>query len=687
MPDYSEDKNQKLKKSGRIKMFESLFSPLKINKTEIKNRIAYPSLGLLYSFEGKINDKYFNFFKERAKGGAGIVTVGPVGFDFIGSGPIILQLDNDDKIPDFKKTADMIKSYGASPWVQLFHAGAYSFSKMLGGDDPLAPSAVYSKYSRATPREMTIEDIKTTQQGFADAAARAAEAGFEGVELIGSAGYLITQFISPLKNQRNDEYGGSFENRMRFPREIIEMIRAKLGPDYPLGMRMAGNDFVPESNTDEDTPAIARVYEEAGIDVINVTGGWHESKIPQLPMELPRAVYSYLALNIKQAVSIPVMASNRITDPYLADQIIKDGVADLVNLGRVLIADPYWPEKAAAGRADEIIPCIACSQGCTDQLFSAKPVYCLANPRAGFEGERVVEKTVSPKRVMVIGAGPGGMQAAITAAEAGHQVELYEKTEDIGGQLWIAGTPPHKSEIWELIRYFDTMLDKFDVDVHLETTVTPDLIKEVKPDYIIAAEGAEPLMPPIEGVDAENVYSAWDVLRNDPPLGEKIAVIGGGAVGLETAEFLGMKGTISPEALYFLFKYEAESVERLRELITKGTKEITLFEMMPKVGKGVGKSTKWVLLGNIEKLDIEVITEAKVLSIKDGEVKYEVNGKSEARQFDSVVNAAGSSSVTDVASKLEGMGIPFKIVGDSVRPAQINDAIHEGFLAALEIGK
>lgn len=667
-------------------MFQMLFSPITINKTEVKNRIAYPSLGLLYSLDGKLNDKYRNFYRERARGGAGIVTVGPVGFDFVGSGPVALQIGTDEAIDDFKVLTKMIKDEGARAWVQLFHAGAYSYSKLMGGEDPIAPSAVFSNYHKTMPREMTLEDIKSVQKNFVDAAARAKEAGFDGVEIIGSAGYLITQFLSPLTNKRTDEYGGSFENRTRFPREIIEMMRKRLGPDFPISIRMAGNDFVPGSNTDEDARAIAKVYEKAGVDLINVTGGWHESRIPQLPMELPRAVYGYLALNIKQAVNVPVIASNRISDPYLAEQILKDGIADMVNLGRVLIADPYWPEKAKEGRVEEITPCIACSQGCTDQLFSAKPVFCLANPRAGYEGERVVKKTKSPKKVMVIGAGPGGLEAAITAAEAGHQVELYEKSNDIGGQLWIASTPPHKGEILELVRYFDAMIEKYDIDVYLETEVTEDLIKEVKPDFIIAAEGAEPLMPPIEGIDDPKVVSAWEVLRNDPPLGKKIAVIGGGAVGLETAEFLAMKGTLSPEALYFLFRYEAESVERLRELIFKGTKEVTVFEMLPRVGKGVGKSTKWVLMGNIERLNVNVITNAKVLSMKDALVVYEINGKKESMQFDSVVNAVGSRSVKKIASKLESLGIPYKVIGDSVRPAQINDAIHEGFLAALEIG-
>jgi len=666
-------------------MFDNLFSPIKINSVEIKNRIAYPSLGLLYSYDGKLNERYLNYFRERAKGGAGLITVGPVGFNFVGSGPVAVQLGSDDAIPSFKELVDIIHDGGAKAWVQLFHAGAYSYSKMLGGDTPIAPSAVYSKYSKLTPREMTIEDIKETQQGFVDAAKRAKEAGFDGVELIGSAGYLITQFLSPLKNQRTDEYGGSFENRIRFPKEIIETMRKELGADFPITIRIAGNDFVPGSNTDLETPKIAKVYEEAGVDMINVTGGWHESRVPQLPMELPRGVYTYLANLIKQAVSIPVMASNRITEPHLAEEIINDGIADMVNLGRVLIADPEWPNKAKAGLEDEIRPCVACSQGCTDQIFGGKPVYCLANAEAGFETDRKIKKTSSPKKVMVVGAGPAGLEAAIRATEAGHSVELFEKKDEIGGQLWIAGTPPQKQELWELIRYYEVMLDKYDIDVYLNTEVDANLIKEKKPDFIIAAEGAEPLTPPIDGMDDEKVYPAWDILANDPKLGENIAVIGGGAVGLETAEFLAEKGTISPETLHFLFRYEAEPIEQLQKLVYKGNKKITIFEMMPKVGKGVGKSTKWVLLGKIEKHDVNIIPESKVLSVKDGIVKFEKNGKEETMQFDNVVNAVGSKSVTKVASKLEGVGIPFKIIGDSKRPAQIDTAIHEAYLAVMEI--
>jgi 2,4-dienoyl-CoA reductase (NADPH2) len=668
-------------------MFQYLFSPIVINKTEVKNRIAYPSLGLLYSMDGRLNDRYTNFYRERALGGAGIVTVGPVGFSIVGSGPVALQLGSNDRIMDFARVVKAIHDGGARAWIQLFHAGAYSYSKKMGGPDPVAPSAVYSNYSKLVPREMSVDEIASTQQEFVDAALRAREAGFDGVEIIGSAGYLITQFLSPLKNLRTDRYGGSFENRIRFARELIEMMRKSLGQDYPLSIRMAGNDFVTGSNTDSETPRIAREYEKSGIDLINVTGGWHESHIPQLPMELPRGALSYLALNIKRSVSVPVMASNRITDPWTAEELIRDDIADMVNLGRVLIADPEWPLKAMEGRDDEIRPCIACSQGCTDRLFSAQPVACLANARAGFEGERNIAPAAKPKRVMVIGAGPGGLEAAIRAAEAGHEVELYEKNEDIGGQLWIAGTPPNKQEIWDLIHYYDTMLEKFEVDVILEKDVDPDFIRERNPDYVIVAEGAAPVIPRIKGMEGDGVLSAWNVLREDPRLGKRVAVIGGGAVGLETAMFVASKGTLSPEALHFLFMYDAESVDRLRELTLKGNKEVTVFEMLPKVGSGVGRSTRWVLLGNVERYGITTITGARVLSIDNGAITYEHEGATRQMQFNTVINAVGSRSVRNIADSMEGLGIPYSVIGDSVRPAQIIDAIHEAFLAVMKMSE
>ncbi len=666
-------------------MYRYLFSPIQINRLEIKNRVAYPSLGLLYSKNGKLNDRYFNYFKERASGGAGLVTVGPVGVDFIGSGAIALSLANDDAISDFKKLTGIIKDGGARAWVQLFHAGAYSHPMYIDGQQPIAPSAVYSRYSQTTPREMTLEDIHQVQEDFARAAERAKEAGFDGIEILASAGYLITQFLSPRTNTRSDDYGGSFENRVRFPRELIERVRKRLGPEYPLTIRMAGNDFVRDSNTDAETPEFAKIYEQAGVDAINVTGGWHESRVPQLPMHLPRGAFAFLALNIKKAVSVPIIASNRISDPDSAEGIIKDGYADMVNLGRVLIADPEWPRKAKEGKANEIRPCVGCSQGCTDEIFSGRAVFCVGNARAGFEGERQLSKTDNPKKVMIVGAGAGGLEAAITAAVRGHQVEIYEKDSDIGGQLWIAGAPPHKQEILEFIRYYRAQIDKHQIPLHLNTAVDSEVIKKQNPDYIILAEGAQPLLPQIDGYDDPCVYSAWQVLKRNPALGKSVAVIGGGSVGLEAAVFIAAKGTITPETLHFLFAYEAVSPERLREVMFQGSSKVTVFEMLPRIGQDVGKSTRWILFDNLKRYKISVKTGAKVTSIRNGIVKFQKDGQEQQMQFDNVILASGSQSVPGMSADIKKMGYPFATVGDGVRPGKLNEAIHGGFLAAINI--
>ena len=666
-------------------MYRHLFSPIKINSLEIKNRIAYPALGLLYSYDRKLNSRYLNFYQARASGGAGLATIGPVGVDFIGSGALTLGLDTDEAIADFQQLTDIIKAEGAQPWIQLFHAGGYSHPVMINGMQPIAPSSIYYKYSKATPREMTLADIEAVKEAFADAALRAKHAGFAGVEIIASAGYLITQFLSPVTNKRSDIYGGSFDNRIRFAWELIRGVRKAVGPEFPLTIRMAGNDFVPGSNTDTETPLIAEVYESAGVDAINVTGGWHVTRVPQLPMDVPRSAFAFLALNIKKAISIPVMASNRITDPDTAEAIIRNGYADMVNLGRVLIADPEWPRKAFEGRQEEIRPCTACSQGCTDQVFQGKPVFCIGNPLAGFEAERQIHKTKAPKKVMVIGAGAAGLEAAVTAAQAGHQVAVYEKDPDIGGQLWMAGAPPHKRELWEYIRYYRAMVRKYGIDLHLNTRVDIELIKDSLPDYVILAEGAEPVVPPIKGADDKSVLSAWEVLKNDPPLGREVAVIGGGAVGLETALFIADKGTLTPEVLHFLFAYEAENVDRLRELMFHGISRVTVFEMMPEAGGDVGRSTRWVLFDNLKRHGIRILTNAKVLSITNGEVRFKENGHEASRQFDHVILSSGARSVNALRKELKHLEIPFAGVGDGVRPGKINDAIHGGFLAARAI--
>lgn len=665
--------------------FPLLFSPITINTLEIKNRIAYPALGLVYSYDRKLNSRYLNFYKARAEGGAGIVTVGPVGVDFRGSGIGFLTLDNDEAIPSFRELATVIREGGARSWIQLFHAGAYAHPFLLDGKQPMAPSAVFSRYSKTTPEEMTPEDIHGVIAAFANAAARAKSAGFDGVEIIGSAGYLICQFLSPRTNQRSDAYGGSMENRLRFPLEVIRAVRAAVGPEYPVTIRMAGNDFMENSNTSRETPGIAAAYEKCGVDAINVTGGWHETRVPQLPSVLPGSGFSYLAKTIRQAVSIPVMASNRISSPGAAEKILLDGCADLVNLGRVLVADPDWPNKAAQGKQNEIRPCVACSQGCTDEVFSGRPVFCIGNPRSGFELERTLEPTSTPRHVLVAGAGPGGLEAAVTAARQGHTVELHERAGVIGGQIHLAAAPPHKHEFLEYVRYYTAMLEKYGVDVHLNSRVDMDLVHRTGPDFVVVATGASAASPPIDGSDEPHVMSSWDLLKNDACLGKRVAVIGGGAVGLETALFAACKGTLSPDALKFLFSYDAEDSARLKEMMFRGSSSVTVFEALDRVGKDVGKSTKWVLLDNLERHGVTIITQAGITSVKGGIVRYLHQGQEKEEPFDTVVIATGSTPNTRLAEELEAAGVPFAAIGDCLEPGNMGKAIHGGFITAMNL--
>ncbi|MCG8470707.1 MAG: FAD-dependent oxidoreductase [Desulfobacterales bacterium] len=666
-------------------MFDTLFSPITVNGLTLKNRIAYPSLGLLYSWDRKPNARYQNYFKEIAKGGAGIVTVGPVGVDFIGSGIAVLGLDTDEAIDEFKGITDTIRSQGASPWIQLFHAGAYSHPILINGQTPMAPSPRFSPYSKVTPREMDLNDITDVQEAYALAARRAVKAGFDGVEILASAGYLLTQFLSPLTNFREDDYGGSFDNRLRFPCDIIKACRQAVGDDVPLSIRMAGNDFVPQSNTDAETPRIAKAYQQSGIDLLNVTGGWHESKVPQLPMDLPRTGYAYLAATVRQATSVPVMASNRITTPIDAEKILNDGSCDMVNLGRVLIADPFWPTKAQEGRVDEIRPCVACSQGCTDQIFSGNPVSCVGNPRAGFEAERVIQRTEAPKTILVAGAGPSGLEAAVAAAQMGHRVHLAEATDAIGGQIPLAATPPHKSELNEFVRYYNAMIRRTGVTLSLNTPVTPEFITNLKPDHIIVAEGAIPAIPPIEGADAPGIVGAWSLLKKDRPLGRRVAVVGGGAVGLETAMHIAAKGTLTPEMLHFLMLHKGDSLENLEKRLVTGNHEVTVFEMGPKMGGDMGKSTKWIMMANLRRYGVELINGAKVTCLAEKKVSWQEGEKARDRFFDTVVLATGSRSNTHLANQLGKLGIPYTVVGDAKTPGKFDGAIHGGFLAALAL--
>ena len=556
----------------------------------------------------------------------------------------------------------------------------------IGGKQAIAPSAVASRFTNETPREMTRAEISDVVRHYAEAAERVKRAGYDCVEVLAAAGYIIPQFLSPVTNLRTDEYGGSWENRLRFGLEVADAVREAVGPDYFVSFRIAGHDFMEGGNTNQEAALFAAELEKHGVDLINVTGGWHETRIPQLPMSLPRGGLAYLAAGVKKQVSVPVVSCNRINDVFVADEILRMGMADLIGMARGLIADPYLPEKAASGHFDQISHCIACNQGCFDHVMYLKPVTCTINPRAGRELELPLDMARVTKRVAVVGGGPAGMKAAVTAANRGHQVTLFEKTDGLGGQLNLAAVPPGREEFWTAIEDLDSQLEEEGVEVLLETEATARMLKDGDFDVIVIATGGRPVVPPIPGIDLPHVVMAWDVLEGKAdPAGERVVIIGGGAVGAETAMYVGSMGTISGDTLQFLLLNQGETVETLEQLSSRGVKDVTLVEMLPKVCRDVGISTRWTLLQDLRNLGIEMIRNAPARRIEADGVVVEVDGEERKLPADVVIVAAGTCPVNDLYEELKDAGPEVFLIGDAREARKAFEAIREGLETALTI--
>ena len=422
--------------------FIKLFEPIRVNQLIIKNRIAMPAMALFYTNDDTFSKRYQAFYRERAKGGVGLMIIGPVGIDRTGSPPLIPSLMDDEDIGPISKFIDELhRDTDATLGTQLMHLGSFASSRITGMT-PIAPSAIPNKLTGETPREMTKDDIEAVKEAFAQGARRAREAGFDYVEIIAGGGYLISGFLSPLTNRRTDEYGGSMENRMRFGLEIIQNIRETVGRSFAIGIRVAGHDYMQGSHTNIESSIFSSEAEKAGIDAVSVSGGWHITSVPQTTIDVPPGAFLYLARGIKERIGIPVFASHRLGNPFLAERALRSGAADMINWGRPLLADPELPKKVMDGRLDEIVPCIACNQGCLDSIFSGAPVYCVLNPRLGREADTEIKKAKVRKKVFVTGGGPAGMEFALIARQRGHDATLYEKDAQLGGQINLAADVP-----------------------------------------------------------------------------------------------------------------------------------------------------------------------------------------------------------------------------------------------------
>jgi len=661
--------------------FYKLFTPFNIGHVKIPNRIVMPAINLNMASEGYITQKLIDFYVERAKGGAGLLIVGGCYVDLYGKGvPMMIGIDNDEFLPKLTELTKAVHDTRDDVKVcaQMYHGGAYTMPLVIG-KTPIAPSAVYSKFSKTTPREMTLEDIKTEQQAFVDAGLRAKKAGFDAVEVCANAGYLMTQFLSPKTNKRTDKYGGDLENRLRFPIETLELMKSKLD-DTPLGYRISGDDFVPNSNTYKEKGIIAEELSKF-LDYINVTGGWHETKVPQTTMDVPEGCYSYLAENVKNHVSIPVFSSNRINTAELAEKILMAGKADAVCMGRTLIADPYLPEKARNGELNDIMNCIGCNQGCFDAIFNMQAVGCLRNARAGKEAKTELKPSETKKNVMIIGAGPAGLELARVAAMRGHEVHLYEKDDKIGGLLNIIWIPPGRNEFKRMIENYTYWIQKHNIHVHLQQEVTSDIVNEINPDVVFVATGSTPIKPDITGIDRDNVFWANDVFKGDAPVGKNNVIIGGGATGIELAIYMAKYGSLDIDSFNFLTLYKALEPEVALKMMQEGRNKVTVLEQLPKLGTALGKTTKWVLLDKCDYLGVKKYTSVKVTEIGKDYVSYidATDTEQQINNVDYVYYATGVRPNDSLFKEIKSLKIPVEKLGDAKKPQSVMEAISRGY--------
>lgn len=658
---------------------ERLFQPIDIGTLRVSNRVVMTAMHLNYTPGGRVSDRIVAFYEERAKYGLSLAIVGGCTVDEYSGSPDMLSLKEDADIEGLKRLTDAVHKAGGHLFAQLYHGGAYVHSIFLGGRQALSPSGVFSRFTKETPREMSRLEIVSVIENFAKAAKRAKDSGFDGVEILGSAGYLISQFLSPLTNKREDEYGGTLENRMRFGLEVLKAVREAVGRDYPVIYRIAGNDFVPGSHTNEEAKVFARALDEHGVDAINVTGGWHETRVPQLLMSIPHGAFTYLARGIKEVVRVPVIACNRINDPLLADRILREGCGDMVGMARAFLADPQILLKAKENRLEEIVHCIGCAQACFDHVFMMKPVSCLLNPRSGREFEIKEDPAPRPKRIWVIGGGPAGMMAAATAARRGHKVTLFEEQRELGGQMRLAGAPAMRRDFHRAARDLEAQLRASGAEVLLGQKVDRGKIRRGRPEAVIIATGAAPAFPQIPGIENPHVVTAWEVLAGKVEVGRNVVIIGGGAVGCETALHLCESGTISSDTLRFLAFQRAEPWEVLERLITKGWRKVTIVEMLQKIGQDIGISTRWAMIQDLHRFGVRVITGAQAKEIQPDGVVIVKEATEEKLPCDSVVIATGARATDELHQDLVGTVPEVHIIGDAKGPRKALDAVWEGY--------
>jgi len=637
------------------------------------------------SEDGFSTDRLKDFYVDRAKGGAGLLTIGMAYVDAAGKGQgLSLDIYDDKYIPGLKEMAEACKAHGSRVFLQLSHQGATALPTLIG-QQPVSSSAITTRKSDMPPRELPVAEIHEVVDRFGEAARRTKEASFDGIEVVASTNTLVNQFLSPITNKRTDEYGGELRNRMRFLLEVNEAIRGQVGDDYPLSYRIVGDELMEGGNGLVEAVQIAQELERAGADAINVNLSWHEVPVPQIAMSVPRGAYAYTARAVKEAVNVPVIATGRINDPILADRLIEEGVTDFAGMGRALIADPELPNKAREHRFDDIRPCIACGQGCFDVAIFHGPLTCLGNAAVGREAECRVTEANQPKRVIVVGGGPGGLEAARVAALRGHKVTLYERSQELGGMLNLAAVVPGREEIGSLVDYLAIQVEKLGVDIRFGVEATAGLIEEEKPDAIIIATGSSPVAPSIPGIGGDNVVVANEVLAGNAETGERVVIVGGSGVGCDVALYLARKGTVDAETCFFLAAVGAVDLDTMLSLHRKGSKSITIVEMLPKLARGIGLSTRWTIMRSLREFGVSMVSNAAVERITDAGVMATIDGEDRLIPADTVVIAVGHRAEGGLLEELRAKAPEVHGIGDCVEPRTALEAIREAHDIAIKI--
>jgi 2,4-dienoyl-CoA reductase-like NADH-dependent reductase (Old Yellow Enzyme family)/thioredoxin reductase len=624
---------------------------------EIKNRIVMPPMATHYaSPEGFVTDRQIAYYMERARGGVGYITVEHTGILQQGkASPKMLLISSDEHGSRIERMIEAVHRVGGKIVVQINHAGRQT-SSAVTGSPIVGPSPISCPTRNEIPRELSVGEIEEITEAFSIAAQRVKNAGADGVELHMAHGYLICSFLSSFSNRRSDRYGGDIDGRTRFARDVLNAVRNQVGPDFPIICRLSGDEYVDGGLKIEETKQIAQILEKEGADALhvsacNVVSGY----LNQPPYYVEEGVFVHLAEAIKSVVNIPVITVGRIRNPVMADQIVRDGKADFVSMGRALIADPYLPEKAKEGRFEEIIPCISCNRCIQTQRKEA--IRCAVNPETGNENRFKFSKSDRPKKVWVVGGGPAGMKAAEIAALRGHEVTIFEKGNKLGGRMRLAAIPPKKAVLNDFLDYLERRVRDLEVTLELGREFTVEMVRTGKPDAVIVASGAVPFFPDWKGVEESGALSVDAVLTGEGNVGNRVLVVGGGGIGAETADYLSEMG-----------------------------KEVTLIEMLEEIASDLVTHLKYYLLQRLAEKGVTILTSTKVKELGKHYVLVEnSSGTRKIEGFDTIVLALGSKSDDRIAKDLEGKVPALYVIGDASEPREALEAVYEGEEIAIKI--